>query len=557
MKQTILSVLFILIFGSFAVANIINVPADYSSIQEGINASSDGDTVLVQPGSYIENINYNGKNIIVGSLFLTTQDTTFISQTVIDGNQDGSVVTFENEENPESVLCGFTLINGNGNTIFGSRSGGGVFCNNSNPSLLNLIITNNSTESDGGGIFCCINSSPNIENVVISFNSTEEYGGGLCCYDGSNPSLVNVTISDNLAHWGGGGISCFGFCNPSLANITISGNEAYYWAGGGIYCDFYCSPSFENVTVSYNKAVAGGGINFYYGCTPVFDSDNRCNIYSNFADYANDLFIDYCQIINVIVDTFTVLNPTNFHAHPVENCTFDILNGRLQQVDSDLYVAPDGSNSNSGLSFDYPLKTIRYAYSIIDVNSSNYHSIYLAPGIYSQDTADEYFPVGCINFVSLEGSGEDETILDAGGMKRVLCFNRANEVTVKGISVKNGYSACGGGISCYKSSPNLLDMKILNNTANDGGGIFCYANCNPILENVTIIGNTANADGGAIHFWNNCHLTLINVTISNNSANRGGGIYNFYNSNMIIVNSILWNDLPDEIQGSANAFYSD
>ena len=62
-------------------ADVINVPDDESSIQAGIDAATNGDTVLVQPDTYVENINYNGKNITVGSLFLTTRDTTYISTT--------------------------------------------------------------------------------------------------------------------------------------------------------------------------------------------------------------------------------------------------------------------------------------------------------------------------------------------------------------------------------------------------------------------------------------------------------------------------------------------
>ncbi|MBC8383414.1 MAG: hypothetical protein H8E22_06400, partial [Candidatus Cloacimonetes bacterium] len=87
---TILSMMFV----CYTFSDTINIPADYSTIQAGINAAIAGDIVLAQPGTYVENINFNGKNITVASLFITTQDTSHISQTIIDGNQNGSVVIF-------------------------------------------------------------------------------------------------------------------------------------------------------------------------------------------------------------------------------------------------------------------------------------------------------------------------------------------------------------------------------------------------------------------------------------------------------------------------------
>jgi len=210
--------------------NIVYVPDDYPTIQSAIDAVADRDKVIVNPGTYYENINYNGKNITVASLFLITQDTTYISLTIIDGNENGSVVTFDSGEDSTAVLCGFTITNG-----YGDPFGGGIYCNSySNPTLTNMKITGNSASS-GGGIWCWINSSPTLTNMKITGNFASDNGGGFFCSYNSSPTLTNVTITGNSA-WLGGGISCSYNSSLTLTNVTITGNSASY--GGGIYCSF-------------------------------------------------------------------------------------------------------------------------------------------------------------------------------------------------------------------------------------------------------------------------------------------------------------------------------
>ena len=225
-------------------ATILHVPVDYSTIQTGIYAAIYGDTVLVQPGTYVENINFNGKNITVGSLFLTTWDTTYISQTVIDGNQDGSVVRFESGEDSTAILIGFTITNGS------AVYGGGIYSDYCNPNIENVMISSNSAYF-GGGIYCSNNSNPILDEVMIIGNSAEMFGGGICCQ----------------------------FSDPSLANVTITSNSAS--RGGGIFCEGNSNPILEDVNIINNSADDGGGIYCWFNSNPIFSSENRCNIYSN------------------------------------------------------------------------------------------------------------------------------------------------------------------------------------------------------------------------------------------------------------------------------------
>ena len=167
-------IIFIIAISNIITAEIINVPDDQSTIQAAINSAVDNDTILVQPGTYVENINYNGKNIVIGSLFLTTSDETYISQTIIDGDHSDAVVTFDSGESGDAVLCGFKLVNGSGGGPDIYSKGGGIGCkNNSNPTLKYLIITNN-TSTYGAGIFC-LTSDPSIDNVEIFDNNAFDH----------------------------------------------------------------------------------------------------------------------------------------------------------------------------------------------------------------------------------------------------------------------------------------------------------------------------------------------------------------------------------------------
>ncbi len=296
-----------------ASATIINVPDDYETIQEGIDASTDGDTVLVQPGTYVENINFNGHNVVLGSLFLTTGDTSYISSTIIDGNQSSHVVAFGSGEGSTAIIIGFTIQNGSSdpgggihcwisnptidnNIITGNSAlaGGGIYCYQSNPTIVSNSINQNSA-TGGGGIYCSY-SYPTIINNIISGNSVTGNGGGINCYS-SSPVVTNNVINENSANIAGG-LYCHTFSNPTISNNIISGNSANY--AGGVYC-YNSTPVIVNNTISANSANAYGGGIYCFESSPTITNNT---ITGNSANVSGGGI--YCELVSNPTITNTI-----------------------------------------------------------------------------------------------------------------------------------------------------------------------------------------------------------------------------------------------------------
>lgn len=497
-KLTLLSA--ILLAAIMLPGQIINIPADYPTIQQGIDAATEGDTVLVQPGTFVENVNFYGKNITLGSLMLITQDTAYISQTIIDGNQSGSVVQID-----AGILNGFTITNG----FADSDDGGGIHCYGIGIQLINLIVSKNSAQggmgysANGGGIYC--SDSTFVQNVTVINNSTNRYGGGIFVGGTIPSSLQDIVIANNEAGYGGGGI--FLWNTSSLENVIIennTANEGSYaiGSGGGMYLQ-NSNPTLKKVTIRNNQAYAKGGGVYFENSNPIFDSIERCNIYMNSAwEEGFDIYSD-SEII-IVVDTFTVLNPTSYLAAPLSNFTFNILNGLILQENADLHVSPVGDNSNTGLTATEPIKNVQYALRKVLADSLNPHTIHLLEGTYSPSTNDEWFPVILPDYVSLSGSDQHEAILDAEKSAQVIRLKNRMGITISDLTISGG------------------------NATEEGGGLFC-SNSNPVLQNLSIINNESKLLGGGLYLGGSTPV-LNNLTISNNIVHNDSSYFLYYGS---------------------------
>ncbi|MBT3241970.1 MAG: T9SS type A sorting domain-containing protein [Bacteroidetes bacterium] len=264
MKRIILSS--ILVFTSiYCTAKVLEVPGDFQSISEAIAAASNLDTILVAQGTYYENLNFSGKDIVMASHYIFTKDLRDIENTIIDGSSptnpdSASCLILCSGESRTAVIEGFTITNGSGSDWIDPQfpsytwhSGGGILIYQSSPTIRNNIIIGNHCDDDTG----------------VSGAS----GGGILTY-GGNPIITKNKIQYNSARYGAGIVIDYSGCvikNNIISNNKgpkIYGGAAFWTIGNG------SSPAIiENNTIINNETTLSGGA-FYIWSSQLIARNN-------------------------------------------------------------------------------------------------------------------------------------------------------------------------------------------------------------------------------------------------------------------------------------------
>lgn len=235
-----------------AEAAILRVPSEYNTIQEAIDAASDRDEVLVADGIYKGDGN---KNIDLLRKAITVRSENGPDNCIIDCEQDGRGFFVHRGEGLDSVIKGFSIVNGSAVGEFPDNDGGGILCYSASPTITGCTFIDNYADAWGGAIWCYYSASF-ITDCTFTGNTAKLGGAGIGFYF-SDATISNSIFIDGSTIWGGG--ICTHTASPIIMNNIITANSALF--GGGICAWDDSSPIIINNTIVGNSStLAGSGI---------------------------------------------------------------------------------------------------------------------------------------------------------------------------------------------------------------------------------------------------------------------------------------------------------
>ena len=556
------------------------------SIQGGIDAAEDGDTVLVFPGIYNEwNIDLKGKGVVVRGVGGATS-------VVIDATMNGRVFSLTNNEPRDAAIVGLTITGADGISM-----GGGILCSPASPVIKDCVITDNQVTVAGGGILVRnslmddIPSDAVIINCRIEYNSADNlskvtYGGGIAVVGGAALTIICCEISYNevgLSNAGdGGGLCCRNNSYVQLHNCLISDNIASGGSGGGLYAYNGAHMEVVNCTIAYNSSVFTP-LSIYLDTATA--NVTNCIVWTDTGE---------TQISNVGATVNYSCVEGGWSGSGSNNISDD---PRFADPFSGNYHLLDGTKckdvgDNRVVEWNEDLDGRRRIWGTVDIGC--YEGEWLVvpddfPDISSAITAAGDGDVVALRDQTFSGAGNvnlnpggrllwirsfsldpSVCIIDGGGSAQMMRIQsgETEELVIEGIGFQNGSATYGGAVYISDASPVFKNVIITNSGANNGGGVY-IADGSPIFVNCLIAENVAKM-GGGVYCQNNGSeftVTFINCTITNNGAGIIGGGIRTHNagSNALVrlVNCIVYGNATSgsyaEIgsEFEVRAYYSD
>ncbi|MCB0520249.1 MAG: hypothetical protein H6577_28315 [Lewinellaceae bacterium] len=510
-------------------------------------------------------------------------------------NSDNSYHVISNDNNGlngTALLDGFTVTAGKADGF--PLNGGGMYNDNSSPTVTNCSFSGNEAGSNGGGM-SNNNSSPTMTSCSFSGNEAGLYGGGMQNNNNSSPTVTNCSFSGNEAGFNGGGMHNDN-SSPTVINCSFSGNSTNN-RGGGMYNVSSSSPTVINCSFSGNSTnLPGGGMVNDSQCSPTV---TNCIFWGNsteIANFASTPTVTYSIVQggytgtgNLDVDPLFVSQPpiglgTTGDLH-LQDCSpakdvgtatgapatdfdgdarpqgpgfdmgFDESTTSCCPPGNIVFVDADATGGNNGTSWSDAYTDLQDALAEAD-NCSNITQIWVAAGTYRPTSStDRTISFAMQNDVAIYGgfAGTETMLGERDWVANVTTLsgdigtpgdntdNSNHVISNNGLNstaVLDGFTVSGGNADEASGFPFFL-----------GGGMYNVSS-SPTVANCSFSGNSANA-GGGMYNNNNSSPTVTSCSFSGNYAdNGGGGMRNFNSSNPTVINTSFSGNYADTLGGA-------
>ena len=430
--------------------------ADFDNIQDAVDAASDGDEILVYPGTYTSAgtvvVQLANKSIVLASAGGA-------EVTLIDGQNVRRGLETWGSGNT-SQIAGFTFVNG-----YDSVQAGGVFLGSGNQHLIDCRIVNCSAGSQGGGLGSQ-SSHAVIESCTFEDN-TAPFGGAVdssVSGGSSTMSFINCAFLDNQAEWEGGlpqGGAVYVQGNPnstSFTGCTFSGNTAYY--GGAFSRDnptaYATITTFTDCSFESNRAYLHGGAVSLLNCNTAFE---------------NCAFANNDNMMDPEIEGWGGGMFCNDSSPSLVSCTFS---GNGSSLVGGAMIAVGALSSPQIVGCTFEGNTAVWGGGL-------YCSFFASPSLTNCTISG--------NLASDSGGG---VFAYASAVTMTNCTLRGNSAISSDVSQNYG-----GAMYNRESDTVLTGCIIEDNTSGSGGGIYNEWS-DPVLEDCTISSNVAKVCGGGM-----------------------------------------------------------
>ncbi len=559
------------------------VPTQYLTIQAAVDASNNGDYIIIANGTYYENLLLEGKDITLASYYFIDGDSSHIANTIIDGSnainpdQASTITILPGTGRPviSPHVVGFTIRGGSGRRIVQNqgestiekRVGGGIYTRSASPIFSFNRIEDNDADDEGGGSYA-FQSLPNhggmVDPAIGIYNPGGNYFANNHADIGADIYIDGVTVRDPIKFQ-----NC-SFAVISEADTTVSN----YWVTTSSALSFDGSTGREPAITTDVYVATNGSDTLNNGLSPQTPFKTIDHALSRI--YASEAA---ALTIHIASGTYSPsLTAEKFPLQMVKNVSLQGAGKDETFLDAEgsadfprrvinLDNVTDVSISDLTLMNGFVTMTKNYNGGGIGIISShcNLSGLRLAGSSAAGNGAGIYAFQSSVLADSI--SLEYNTALGSGGG---ICVNSSDlEITQAQISHNSankngagifadggqihishsdisqnqaiGYLSKGGGISLSNTDQALIYANsIFSNNADNGAGIYLQSNQALKLDRNRIANNLADYSGGGLFVNTSTGLFTNNLIVNNTASQRGGAIY-CYSSPQLYSNTIAYN----------------